>query len=103
MHRNLLPRFAVLCGLLLTGCAADPGTRLPSIAANDANQERASYQLHDPLPEYDTGPFGSSGRPRGFDVSRSGPRKAVDKSLPTMPYSGRSAASVPRSASVVQP
>lgn len=103
MHRSSPFHIAVLCCVAMTGCAADPGTRLPTIAANDPNQERASYQLHDPLPEYDTGPFGSSGRPRGFDVARSGPRKAVDKSLPTMPLSGRSAASAPRSAQVVQP
>lgn len=103
MHRSSPFHIAVLCCVAMAGCAADPGTRLPTIAANDPNQERASYQLHDPLPEYDTGPFGSSGRPRGFDVARSGPRKAVDKSLPTMPLSGRSAASAPRSAQVVQP
>ncbi len=91
--------------VLLAGCAAGGGsTQLPSVAANSPDQERAGYQLHDPLPEYDTGPFGSSGRPRGFDVSRATPRKAEDKWMPTAPFTGRAQVSSPaRTARVVQP
>lgn len=75
--------FLMLTGLLaLTGCVNQRYTRMPTLAAADPRSERANYRYFDPYPERDLGPLPQgSGRPRGFDISRTEPRRAQEQSM----------------------
>ena len=63
--------------LLLAGCISPQRTRMPSFAYGDPNAERRSFELHDPLPERDSGPLAGA-LPRGFDVQRAEPRRTLE-------------------------
>lgn len=68
--------------LLLAGCQA-PWIQVPSIFPGNPAAERASYTLHDPLPDSSLGP-NTSGRPREALVQRSEPRRTIEASMPSM-------------------
>lgn len=72
-----MPRWLVpVCGLLLAGCVNQQHTRLPRLGFGDPQAEKATYNYHDPLVDQDAGPFVE--RPRGFDVQRTEPRRAME-------------------------
>lgn len=79
-HIGLRMRMAVcLLGLGLSGCINAQNTRLPTLAYGDPRAERQAFTAHDPLPESDIGPPVSD-RPRGFELARSEPRRALEHS-----------------------
>ena len=80
-------RIGLLLGLLLTaGCRA-PWIQVPweSIYPGNPAAERASYTLHDPLPDSSLGP-NVSGRPREALVQRSEPRRTMEAAIPALTY-----------------
>ena len=83
----MVSRIGLVLGLLLTaGCQA-PWIRVPwqpTYLGNPA-AERASYVLHDPLPDDSVGPS-VSGRPREALVQRSEPRRTMEAAIPAMTY-----------------
>lgn len=96
-------RVGVAAGLVLlvSGCAGR--TRLPSLGVGDPRAERNDYLYHDPMPEGDIGPL-TSGRPRGFEVQRSEPRRAIEKSMPAEQLSAPGGtAAKPRYPATVRP
>ena len=78
-------RIGFLLGLLLAaGCQA-PWIQVPSIYPGNPAAERASFALHDPLPDSSLGPS-FSGRPREAQVQRSEPRRTMEAAIPALTY-----------------
>ncbi|MES2792785.1 MAG: hypothetical protein V4719_24440 [Planctomycetota bacterium] len=76
-------RIGLSLGLLLVaGCQA-PWIQVPSIVPGNPASERASYTLHDPLPDSSLGP-NVGGRPRESLVQRSEPRRTIEAAIPGM-------------------
>ncbi len=67
---------AAVCSLL-TGCAADPYLKTPTLAPRSAAAERASAAYHDPFPDDQMGPKTFS-RPRDFQAPRTTTRQAAE-------------------------
>jgi len=92
-----------LCGvLMMVGCVSQGNVRTPEIlqgqlASEHAAVQRRNFEIHDPLPSEDIGPFTDT-RPREYRIQRAEPRRAVenyyDPRLQTMP-----SGAVPRSTS----
>ena len=79
----MISRIGLSLGLLLTaGCQA-PWIQVPSIFPANPAAERASYTLHDPLPDSSLGPS-VSGRPSEALIQRSEPRRTIEASIPSM-------------------
>lgn len=76
-------RIGIFVGLLLVaGCQA-PWIQVPSLVPGNPAAERASYTLHDPMPDSSLGP-NVSGRPRESLVQRSEPRRTMEAAIPAM-------------------
>lgn len=69
--------------VLLGGCASQH-TRLPSLAFGSPDMERRSYEYHNPLPERESGR--SIEAPRGFELDRSEPRRAIQRAVSPTGY-----------------
>lgn len=79
MDSRIIP---VLGLLALAGCQA-PWIQGPSVFQGNPAAERASYTLHDPLPDSSLGPD-TSGRPREAYTQRSEPRRTMEAAMPAM-------------------
>lgn len=76
-----MPLFLVQVGLLgLAGCVNPQYTRVPQLAPHDPRAERQNFAYFDPYPDRETGPL-TSGRPRGFDISRTETRKSQERAV----------------------
>ena len=62
---------------LVSGCFSPARTRYPTWEPGDPRAEKRAYELHDPLPDRTTGPDTLS-RPRGFELQRTEPRRALE-------------------------
>src|SRR5687768_12849832 len=85
---NMASRTGLLVGLLaLAGCQA-PWIQTPSLYPRDPASERASYTLHDPLPDNSLGPDAGGLRPRDAHTQRSEPRRTMEAAIPAMTSGG---------------
>lgn len=76
-------RISLCAGLLLVaGCQA-PWIQRPSLYPGNPAAERASYTLHDPMPDSSLGP-NVGGRPRESLIQRSEPRRTMEAAIPAM-------------------
>ena len=76
-------RIGLSVGLLLVaGCQA-PWIQRPSLYPGNPAAERASYTLHDPMPDASLGP-NVGGRPRESLIQRSEPRRTMEAAVPAM-------------------
>ena len=74
------------CAVLLAGCVSPQNTRLPTLGYRDTRTERGSYNYLNPLPDQWAGtPFE---QPRGFEFSRSAPRRAQENYATTEAITG---------------
>lgn len=95
-------RIGLCVGLLLVaGCQA-PWIQRPSLYPGNPAAERASYTLHDPMPDASLGP-NVGGRPRESLIQRSEPRRTMEAAVPAMtgqqgPAGGAQAMPAPMSA-----
>jgi hypothetical protein len=63
--------------VLLSGCPSPRTTRFPTWEASHPRAERKNYELDDPFPDRTAAPD-TQARPRGFDIQRTAPRRAVE-------------------------
>ncbi len=68
--------------LLVAGCQA-PWIKTPTLYPGNPEAERASYTLHDPMPDASLGP-NVGGRPRESLIQRSEPRRTLEAAIPAM-------------------
>lgn len=67
--------FAIAVGT--SGCLTNPYMRLPQLQPRALDVEERASEFHDPFPDASSGPD-ISGRPRGYDIPRTAPRRAAD-------------------------
>mgnify|MGYP006908371062 CR=1 FL=1 len=68
--------------MALSGCFSPQTTRSPDVRRGQLPREHASsqrqgFELHDPLPSEDLGPFTDT-RPRAYNQTRTMPRRAME-------------------------